>query len=784
MDQLTPEIEIYCLIYKTLQGGGYTDAAKLLYDDLQKNLHITRSDYNGQQHESDLKSLLSNFPHINSRTLIQMCHRLNDTLDKELPPSLSTIRTFLGDGQYSMLRTKQSLRLNTLRLSSKALFSDRILSPAYTEHSVNLFKHIQARRIRGPSEVRRAYPAEIFTHLTRFKKVMGHLSAVYCLCFDQTGQYIFTGADDHLIKIWSARDGRLLKTLRGHAGEITDMSVNFENRVLASGGMDKVIRIWDLRTSKLLECLSTHTAMVTSVKFSPYNRNGDKRYLVSTSNDGSVIFWEYHKDTLGFKFLQRFKERNRPGGRIVCSSHSTGGSFLACGSSDNYIHVYGFNPQYGPYWIGELDAHKDQVDSIQFSNHGFRFVTGSIDGSAIIWSYKSNKWTPLRLDMSTRLDQSIPNIPPDVAKTKVLIVQWSRDDRYVITSIADYSIKVWDSKTGRLIHILDGHESDVYLIESHPTDPRIFLSASHDGSIIIWDIERGRTIKKFINKAEPLEIQGDVKASIYDLKFSPDGNMIAATDSYGCLSLFGYGQDDAYRDIPSQMFFHTDYRALIRDMRNFVLDDQTHVAPHLMPRPTLVDMNGDPHPPELQYLVPDYQSGERTVIPSLSDEKIRIITQNIANHSKLEDDEYVQEMSFPLSDVDRNAGPSTALDSISPNNNNDDQVDTDSDQTVIDSDATEIDEEPRPVRAIRVRSRRMTRSAAAAAGVPSYQNRYMNMNNLDRQDRLERRARRERRNRQPRYQRHERHNPQERQSPQEPERRSARLRARKRIRLS
>lgn len=56
--------------------------------------------------------------------------------------------------------------------------------------------------------------------------------------------------------------------------------------------------------------------------------------------------------------------------------------------------------------------------------------------------------------------------------------------------------------------------------------------------------------------------------------------------------------------IADQMFFHTDYRPLIRDANNYVLDEQTQQAPHLMPPPFLVDVDGNPHPPRYQRLVP------------------------------------------------------------------------------------------------------------------------------------------------------------------------------------
>ena len=52
------------------------------------------------------------------------------------------------------------------------------------------------------------------------------------------------------------------------------------------------------------------------------------------------------------------------------------------------------------------------------------------------------------------------------------------------------------------------------------------------------------------------------------------------------------------------MFFHTDYRPLVRDANGYVLDEQTQQAPHLMPPPFLVDIDGNPYPPTVQKLVP------------------------------------------------------------------------------------------------------------------------------------------------------------------------------------
>lgn len=57
------------------------------------------------------------------------------------------------------------------------------------------------------------------------------------------------GADDLLVKIWSAIDGRLLSTLRGASAEISDIAINEENTLLAAGSIDRLIRVWCLQTA-------------------------------------------------------------------------------------------------------------------------------------------------------------------------------------------------------------------------------------------------------------------------------------------------------------------------------------------------------------------------------------------------------------------------------------------------------------------------------------------------------------------------------------------------------
>jgi hypothetical protein len=78
--------------------------------------------------------------------------------------------------------------------------------------------------------------------------------------------------------------------------------------------------------------------------------------------------------------------------------------------------------------------------------------------------------------------------------------------------------------------------------------------------------------------------------------------MFVSTDSHGQISIFGFGSEASYLDMPKEQFFHTDYMPLIRE-RNTILDERTKLPPHCMPYPFLVNFLRVPHEPRIQRMI-------------------------------------------------------------------------------------------------------------------------------------------------------------------------------------
>uniref|UniRef100_A0A2K5WZ88 Bromodomain and WD repeat domain containing 1 n=1 Tax=Macaca fascicularis TaxID=9541 RepID=A0A2K5WZ88_MACFA len=609
------ESELYFLIARYLSAGPCRRAAQVLVQELEQyQLLPKRLDWEGNEHNRSYEELVLSNKHVAPDHLLQICQRIGPMLDKEIPPSISRVTSLLGAGRQSLLRTAKDCRHTVWKGSAfAALHRGRPPEmPVNYGSPPNLVEIHRGKQLTGCSTFSTAFPGTMYQHIKMHRRILGHLSAVYCVAFDRTGHRIFTGSDDCLVKIWSTHNGRLLSTLRGHSAEISDMAVNYENTMIAAGSCDKIIRVWCLRTCAPVAVLQGHTGSITSLQFSPMAK-GSQRYMVSTGADGTVCFWQWDLESLKFSPRPlKFTEKPRPGVQMLCSSFSVGGMFLATGSTDHVIRMYflGFE---APEKIAELESHTDKVDSIQFCNNGDRFLSGSRDGTARIWRFEQLEWRSILLDMATRISGDLSSEEERFMKPKVTMIAWNQNDSIVVTAVNDHVLKVWNSYTGQLLHNLLGHADEVFVLETHPFDSRIMLSAGHDGSIFIWDITKGTKMKHYFNM-----IEGQGHGAVFDCKFSQDGQHFACTDSHGHLLIFGFGCSKPYEKIPDQMFFHTDYRPLIRDSNNYVLDEQTQQAPHLMPPPFLVDVDGNPHPTKYQRLVPGREnSADEHLIPQL-----------------------------------------------------------------------------------------------------------------------------------------------------------------------
>ncbi|EKX40640.1 hypothetical protein GUITHDRAFT_75292, partial [Guillardia theta CCMP2712] len=435
---------------------------------------------------------------------------------------------------------------------------------------------------------------------------MGHFCAVYCLVFDKTGRLFVTGSDDKLIKVWNSRTCCLVRTMRGHVSDIVDLSVSCDNRFLASAGNDLDVRIWWLHNGVPAFVLPGHQQVIANVRFSWAMHADLSQSLYSWGHDGALREWKISSD--GSSFSSRVfltSEAQVPPGphpprkapEILCATIHRWGSWVAVGCSDRMIRIYLLNSKISRpiRWNG----HMDRVEYITSNASGNLIVSGSLDGTVRIW--RTDKFLTL-------VDQRILNLRQgeeqqtgrSVERVKVNMVSLSSDGSKVISSQSLEKkrkdnkwlcrIKIWAVDTGELIHNLrDAHEQPVFVVEAHPSDPRVMATAGYDARVVLWDIVGGKAIKEFHirfpldDRLSPIDF--DARTSdILEGKWHPDGTSLVLTHKNGHFSILTCGNySENLARTAREQFFQTDFGELSMDVQHNVIDLQAQVPPHLLP---------------------------------------------------------------------------------------------------------------------------------------------------------------------------------------------------------
>uniref|UniRef100_A0ACD5XF55 Uncharacterized protein n=1 Tax=Avena sativa TaxID=4498 RepID=A0ACD5XF55_AVESA len=131
-----------------------------------------------------------------------------------------------------------------------------------------------------------------------------------------------------------------------------------------------------------------------------------------------------------------------------------------------------------------------------------------------------------------------PRQRPQPTPRGVNMIVWSLDNRFVLAAIMDCRICVWNASDGSLVHSLIGHKESTFVLDVHPFNPRIAMSAGYDGKTIIWDIWEGK----------PVQIYETGHFKLVDGKFSPDGTSLVLTDEIGQIFIIGTGQGESQKD--------------------------------------------------------------------------------------------------------------------------------------------------------------------------------------------------------------------------------------------
>lgn len=337
------------------------------------------------------------------------------------------------------------------------------------------------------------------------------------------------------IRLWDLRNGKRLKTLKGHTNVITALAVHPDKPLLASSSYDKTIKLWNLDTGAEIATLRGHTSAVYHVAFAPKGTQ-----LASGSEDLTLRVWDYERykaDPIGSVRILRGHN-----GAVTSVAFHPDGQMLASGSEDRTVKLWNLATE---QLEKNLVGHEGEVTSVVFSHDGKTLVSGGGSGNQ-------------RGEVHFWEDEGRTHYFRNGLSDRVLSVSISRDDKVAAAS-GDGILRVWNQKRSSEAISFRVDPQSVNGVAFAP-DGFSLAVAGHNGRISLWNSSGGlhtftlsapgtlKTVafnskEQWIAAAgsprgdvyvwsldypeQPIVIKGN-KSGVACLAFSPDGRHLAS----------------------------------------------------------------------------------------------------------------------------------------------------------------------------------------------------------------------------------------------------------------
>jgi WD40 repeat protein len=198
---------------------------------------------------------------------------------------------------------------------------------------------------------------------------------------------------------------------------------------------------------------------------------------------------------------------------IEVASFSPDDKFLLGGGKFNKLYIWNTDN-----WTmhREMDF-RSSVESITFSHAGKYMALGCGDGKILLFNAETLELIKTLIHTPEHLISDFPL----KNRADVNAVDFSVDDKFLISGGMDGKIKIWNTENWQLLRTLKGHNASVKSVEINPqktciASASVAQNGRPDNSIKIWNFETGKLIHTL---SFPLGMEA--------VRFTPNGKFLA-----------------------------------------------------------------------------------------------------------------------------------------------------------------------------------------------------------------------------------------------------------------
>jgi U3 small nucleolar RNA-associated protein 15 len=206
------------------------------------------------------------------------------------------------------------------------------------------------------------------TSKSLLRQFRGHTAAVRAATWSSSGLQIYSGSDDHAIRVWDlGTEDSLWYRRNAHTDYIRTMSSNpVAPEVFVSGSYDHTLKLWDTRQKKSTATFH-HGAPVESCLISPSGT------LLFSAGSNELKIW----DILTGSLINTFSNHQKNITGICMDSNSN--RLLSCGL-DGHVKIYSLDTLEVKYGL----KYSEPILSMALSKKTNKLILGFVSGNIMI----------------------------------------------------------------------------------------------------------------------------------------------------------------------------------------------------------------------------------------------------------------------------------------------------------------------------------------------------------------------------------------------------------------